>query len=293
VETVKCDVRNPDSVNTVLRGADVVYHLAAVIPLTMNHTSEVMDINVKGTQNVIRACLRNSVKRLIHFSSIHAVDQTPLNKPVNELNPLLDAENCPPYDISKAAAEIEVRKGIEKGLDAVILNPTAVMGPHDHGMSHIGLFLLALAQGKLPALVEGGFNWVDVRDVVQAALQAEKQARTGAKYILSGHYATVRELAQIAENITGKTAPRLCLPAWFVRAGAPVVEAFNQAAGNRNIFTSVSVRALVNCNKTISYEKAGRELGYLPRPLQETIFDTFRWFQEEGLLDKKVKLKTG
>jgi dihydroflavonol-4-reductase len=242
---------------------------------------------------VVEACLKSGVRRLMHFSSIHAIVQDPVDTVLDELRPLNEAEGCPPYDRSKAAAEREVRQGIEQGLDAVILNPTAIIGPYDYQLSHLGEFLLTLARGKLPALVEGGFNWVDVRDVVNAALCAEKRAPPGAKYLISGHWADVRGLAGLAAEILGVPVPRFVCPTWLARSSAPLVTNFNRLTGNRQLYTSVSIRALSHCNKHISHERATRELDYHPRPLLDTLADTFRWFQARGLLDKSLTINAG
>ena len=288
VEIVEADVTEPNSLNQAFSGADVVYHLAAVISLSMSDWPTVEAVNVIGTRNVVQACLDCGVHRLIHFSSIHALVQEPMATPVDELRPLVDSQGCPPYDRSKAASEREIRQGIERGLDAVVLNPTAVIGPNDFQLSHFGEVLLAMARGKLPALVEGGFNWVDVRDVVDGALRAQEQAPPGAKYLLSGNWATVRKLAELTEEILGIPSPRFICPTWLARSSAPVVTAFNRLIQNRQLYTSVSIRALSNCNHNISHEKATRELNYHPRPLHDTLADTFRWFAEAGLLKSDI-----
>jgi dihydroflavonol-4-reductase len=285
VEIVKGDISDPYSLAKAFSGAEVVYHLAARISLSMSDWPALEAINVIGTRNVVDACLQCGVRRLMHFSSIHAMTPEPLNEPLDERRPLVDSQGCPPYDRSKAAAEMAVREGIEQGLDAVILNPTSVIGPDDYQLSHMGTVLLALAQGKLPALVEGGFDWVDVRDVVTAAITAEERAPQAAKYLLSGNYATVCELAELTENILGTPAPRFVCPTWLARGGAPVVTVFNQLTRNRPLFTDVSVRALTHCNHNISHARAARELDYNPRALRETLKDTFRWFENAGLLD--------
>jgi dihydroflavonol-4-reductase len=285
IDLAQGDVGDPYTLTRAFTGAEVVYHLAAVISLSMNDWPEVEAVNVTGTRNVVEACLKCGVRRLVHFSSIHALVQEPLNKPVDELRPLVDSQGCPPYNRSKAAGEKEIREGIEQGLDAVILNPTAVVGPHDYQLSHFGEVLLAMARGRLPALVKGGFDWVDVRDVIQGALQAEQQAPIGAKYLLSGHWATVQDLAGLTEEILGTPAPRFVCPTWLARSSAPAVSVFNNLTGNRQLYTSVSIRALSQCNRNISHERATRELGYHPRPLRETLADTFRWFQDTGSLN--------
>ena len=189
-----------------------------------------------------------------------------------------------PMTVLKQPGEKEVRKGIERGLDAIIINPTAIIGPYDYGPSYLGEALLNIAQGKMPALVAGGFDWVDVRDVVEGAVRAEEQAPTGAKYLLSGHWASVSDLAAIVEEITGAPAPRLVFPLWLARIGAPFTAAFAQLTGKRPLYTSASIRALCS-NRNISHERAARDLGYHPRPLRETVVDTFRWFEENGYLE--------
>ncbi len=285
VEIVKGDIGDPYSLTRAFSGAEVIYHLAANISLSMNDWPEVEKVNVNGTRNVVEACLKCNVRRLMHFSSIHAIMQDPLDEPLDERRPLVDSIGNPPYDRSKAAAEREIRGGIEQGLDAVILSPTSVIGPHDYQLSHMGTVLLAMGQGKLPALVEGGFDWVDVRDVVAAAITAEEKAPQAAKYLLSGHYAAIGELAALTESITGTPAPRFVAPSWMARTGAPVATAFNQLFRKRPLYTEVSVRALTHCNKKISHQRATCELDYNPRPLRQTLEDTFRWFEQTGQLN--------
>jgi dihydroflavonol-4-reductase len=287
VETVRGDVRDPASLERLMSGAEVVYHLAASISLSASDWPIMEAINITGTHNVVESCLKCGVRRLVHFSSIHAIAQEPMDSPVDEMRSLVDASGSLPYDRSKAAGEREVRQGIEQGLDAVILNPTGVIGPYDYKPSHLGAVLLLMARGKLPALVEGGFNWVDVRDVVQAAMRAEEQAPTGAKYILSGHWASVRDIAALVEDLTGTPTSRLVVPAWLARTGAPLMASFNQLTGKRPLYTRASIRALSNCNPNIICDRATSELGYHSRPLRDTLADTLRWFREAGMLERQ------
>ncbi len=272
-----------DSLCRAFEGVDTVYHLAASISLSMTDWPEQEKINVRGTANVVEACLRNGVRRLVHFSSIHALVQEPLHIPVDESRPLVNSKRYPPYDRSKAAAEIEVRRGIEKGLNAVIVSPTAVFGPYDYQPSYFGEALITIAERKLPALVTGGFNWVDVRDVVTGAMAAAEQAPAGARYLLSGHWVSMCEIAAIIEEITGVSTGKPICPLWLAHIGAPFIGAISRLNGRRPLYTSVSLRALKS-NRNISHELATRELGYQPRPFRETLVDTLQWFRENGQL---------
>jgi dihydroflavonol-4-reductase len=285
VELVTGSIDNVDALCRAFDGAGVVFHLAACISLSgRNDWPRVEAINVVGTRNVIEACRRAGVHRLVYFSSIHALKQAPLEQPVDESRPLVESRRCPPYDRSKAAAELEMRRAIEAGLDAVIIYPTAIIGPHDYQPSYLGRAILAMARDRLPAIVTGGFDWVDVRDVVAGALNAEKQAPPGSRYLLSGHWLSMCEMAaRIREYMGSKNKKPVC-PLWLARLGAPVVEALGRRHGQEPLYTGTSLRAL-RSNRRISHGKAARELGYRPRPFQETLVDTLDWFGEQGRIE--------
>jgi dihydroflavonol-4-reductase len=246
---------------------------------------------VGGPRNVVEACLRTGVRRLVHFSSSHAFQQAPLDQRLDESRALVVSPRAPPYDRSKAAGEREVRQGIARGLDAVILNPTAVIGPHDYRPSHVGQVLLALGRRQMPALIAGGFDWVDVRDVVAGALRAEECAETGASYLLSGHWVSVRELAATVAALSGVPAPRLVCPIWLAAAVAPLAVAWAELRGARPLFTPLSVLALHDNNRQISHARATQDLAYHPRPFRETIADSLEWFQSAGMLQCPSKPK--
>lgn len=287
-ELVKGDVCDPESLYRAFRDAEVVYHLAGCISLSMKDWSKLEAINVIGTRNVVEACLKTGVRRLVHFSSIHALQQEPLSVPVDESRPLKESPGFPPYDRSKALGEIEVRRAIENGLDAVILNPTAVVGPHDYEPSYLGRAILDMARHKLPALVTGGYDWVDVRDVVSGAITAEKEGVCGTGYILSGHWLSLRDIADMVMEITGTPPPRLTVPLWLARLGVPVVSVMSKLSGKTPLYTSFSLKA-VESNRNMSHEKADRELDYHPRPFRETLADTLQWFKDNNRLSLSVK----
>jgi len=292
LEIVEGDVRDPKSLRRAFEGAEVVYHAAAQISLLRNEWPLMEAVNILGTRNVAESCLSCGVRRLIHFSSIHALQQRPQGVSMDETCSLVASPRCPSYDRSKAAGEGEVLEGIRRGLDAVILNPTAFIGPYDFRPSHFGQALLAMGQGRLRALVEGGFDWVDVRDVAEGALAAEERAPKGARYILSGHWVSLREVAALVQEITGVLAGRVAFPIWLARVGAPFATAVARRRGKRPLYTSASLKALCS-NPDISHARASRDLHYHPRPFRETMVDTLRWFAETGYLPAPPTLTDG
>ena len=297
VEIVRGDLADESSLRRAFAGANLVYHTAAYISILRDERQRLHEVNVRGARNVVEACLSSGVRRLVHVSSIEVLESEPLSTPVDESRPLVQSgtlargkagrmrepagRGSSPYAHSKAAGERQVREGIARGLDAVILYPTAIVGPFDYRQGLPNSGLLAICEGRLWALVDGGFDWVDARDVAEGALRAAEQAPAGASYILSGHWASLHDLAQLAWEINVTQVPRLVFPLWAARIGAPFVVAVSRLAGRRPLYTSEALRPL-NGNRSISHGRATRELGYQPRPLRETVVDTLQWFESRG-----------
>jgi dihydroflavonol-4-reductase len=282
LERVTGDVRDPASLDRAFAGAETVFHLAARITIGGEPPAAVRAVNVEGTRNVVEACRRGGARRLVHFASIHALSARPAGEVVDEARSPA-GPGAPLYDRTKAEGVGAVLEGVGRGLDAVVLMPTAVIGPADLAPSRMGQVLLDLYHGRFPALVEGGFDWVDVRDVVNGALAAERLGAPGEGYILSGRWVSLEGLAALVARVEGARPPRLVCPMWLARAGAPLALGWSRVSGSRPLFTPTALRALRN-HRYVSHEKAARDLGWAPRPLESTIADTFEWFRRAGLL---------
>jgi dihydroflavonol-4-reductase len=277
------DIRDAADVERSLAGAEAVFHLAVVLDAGRDRDAA-RAVNVGGTANVTRACLRAGVGRLVHFSSIHALEHDPWDRPLDETRPLVDERRAPVYDATKAAAELVVAAGVREGLDAVVVSPTAVLGPHDHQPSALGGVVLKIARRRLPALVDAGYDWVDVRDVVAGAIAALERGRRGERYLLSGRWAPFRDLARAVAAAAGVSPPRLESPLALARLSAPFATAFARLTGAPAHLTVDAVETLRTSHRDIRHDKAARELGYVARPLVETATDTVAWFREAGLL---------
>ncbi len=284
VERVQGDILEPQTLARAMDGVDVVYHLAGHISVAGDPGGLMRRTNIDGTRNVVNACLEAGVRRLVHFSSIHALACTDANAEIDETAPLVRGKEGIPYDRTKAQGEREVQKGVTAGLDAVIVNPGAVLGPHDYKPSPMGKVILDLIERKMPALVDGGFSWVDVRDVVLGALAAENKGRTGERYLLTGHWLTTAELGDIVEEVSGVKRPSFVSPMWLAMTGAPFVTAFSRLTGKRPLYTLESLKVLRN-HRNVSHNKATEELDYSPRATRETIAGTVEWFRRAGMLE--------
>ena len=237
-----------------------------------------------GARTVATAARQAGVDRLVHVSSSHAFDHTRAGE-IDETRPHVDPDDphAHAYDRSKAAGEREVHRQIEQGLDAVILNPSGIVGPNDFGPSRLGRAITLMARGWLPALTPGGYDWVDVRDVARSAINAATAGRCGQSYLLTGHFATLREIAERVASITGKRAPLLTVPLALAKAVAPVGAALARKLDFEPLFTDETL-AIVNADVRFDHAQATRELDHHPRDFGVTLADTLRWFHDSGRL---------
>jgi dihydroflavonol-4-reductase len=282
-ETVQGHLGDPASLSSLVHDADIVIHLAAVISIQGNKTGELFDINVEGTRNILEASQKAPVKRFIHFSSIHALEQSPFDQVLDENRPLAVRDKMA-YSRSKALAEEIVLKATKQGMDAIILSPTAVIGSFDYAPSLMGRALILLARGRLPALVPGGYDWVDVRDVAYSTLTAIEKGRNGERYILSGHWRTLEQISELVSILHEYRSRRVICPLWLARLGLPFIRLYCSIYDKDPLYTRDSLYALRMSHRNISHEKATKELDFNPRPFEETIKDTLAWFQKQGFL---------
>ena len=276
VDHTLADVRDGPAVRKCVAGVDLVIHLAAKITLA-SVDPEAWDINTVGPATVAAAALEAGVPRLVHCSSVHAFDLVRSHPRLSESSPRSIEPDRPVYDRSKAAGEAAVRRVVEDGLDATIVNPTGIVGPADFGPSRINAIIDQAARGHLPVVVEGGFDWVDVRDVVEGLVAAAGLGRRGESYLLPGHQATAMHLGRLAAGLNGHLGPVVALPAGLARWLAPAGERVGRLL-HSEAFTPASIGTLLD-DPMVDGTKAAIALGHRPRPLEDSVRDTVRWFE--------------
>jgi dihydroflavonol-4-reductase len=260
-------------------------HLAAQISIIGEMGGLVRETNVVGARNAAEAALASGARRMLHMCSVHAFDHA-------QPDPI--AESCPrvtrgpAYDRSKAEGEKEVRAVAARGLDVVIVHPSGIVGPFDYRPSRMGTVFLDLYRRKLPSLIAGGFDFVDVRDVVSGSLAALERGRGGESYLLTGGWYPIAELAAVVEKLTGVKPPRITSPMWLARVGAPFMEGWARLTKKEPLYTSESLLAL-RANRHYLREKSERELSYRPRPIADSVRDVYRWFAENGRLPPSLR----
>lgn len=281
IEFMQGSVLDAGDVGRAVDGVDVVYHLAAKIDLSPRKDPMMFTINVEGTRKVVDACLSRGL-RLVHTSSHHALEREPLDQPLTEDKPLALTEKCD-YHRSKAIGETIVLEACERGLDAVIVNPGSMIGPHDYEPSMIGAVLIDMYFGRVPVLLEMLSDYVDVRDVADGMIAAAEKGRRGERYLLTGDVIPVMEMVALYAGLTGAKVPGRALPLWVGWVLLPFALAGSAVTKKEPFITGDMLRASVS-NEVVSHDKANRELGYKIRTLRESLTDAVAWYRERGWL---------
>jgi len=282
VEHAIGDVRDFESVQRAVEGCAIVYHTAAMVSYWRKQRQEMFTINIEGTRNVVRACLRQNVQKLIHTSSIAAIGHTTDGSLADETTPFNWDRYDIGYRISKYRSEQVVLEGVQNGLFAVMVNPSVILGPGDIHF-HGGQIIRDVRKRRLFYYVDGGTNLVSVDDVVRGHLAAAERGRIGERYILSGENLTHRAMLTIVAEVVGGIRPVVRLPRPFVRLLATTSEVIGNLT-NRKPWITKELAAGIHLTSWFSGEKAKRELGYVFTPFRETVVQTYRWYVENGLL---------
>ncbi len=283
IEKVEGDVRFPDSLRKAFGGADIVYHCAGMISILPGQQKQLYQVNVIGTRNVVNMCLETKVKRLVYTSSIHALSEPEPGIVFNESREFNPENVLGEYSKSKALGTLEVLKGVEEGLDAVILCPSGIIGPYDYRVSEMGKLIVDFVKGKVKVYIDGAYDFVDVRDVVEGLILACEKGKKGDCYILSGQQISVRQLLKFLEEISGIKAPSFKIPQSLARAAGFFNVLYCNLIKIKPLFTPFSIDVLAS-NSLVSCQKAQDELCYSPRSIYESIKDSVQWFKQKGIV---------
>ncbi|MBI2618804.1 MAG: SDR family oxidoreductase [Ignavibacteriales bacterium] len=276
------DVRDPDSVRKAIKGCDTVFHVAALVSYWKRRRQELYDINVGGTANIVQACLEYGIEKMVHTSSVAAVGFAGNRVLANELTEFNWDAHDVGYRISKSRAEREVLRGVERGLPAVIVNPSVVVGERDLHFNG-GQIIRDVYRKRIFYDVRGGFSIVYVGDVVKGHLEAARRGRIGQRYILSGENLTHREILSITADVVGGFKPLFRLPLWMTKGLAAASESFGNLA-NRKPWITRELVAGIGLTVWFSCEKAKRELNYSVTPFRTAVRRTFEWYRNEQML---------
>lgn len=278
IEIVEGNILDLPSVLQAMQDVDEVFHMAALVAITPGNESLLRRVNVEGTKNMLAAAKACEIKRFVYTSSIHALARPPIGTVIDETQPFDVNNPAGMYDSTKAEASLEVLKAVKEGLNAVIVCPTGVIGPYDYRRSELGEMFITWMKKTGSIVVEGAFDFVDVRDVAKGHILALTKGKAGHTYILGGTRIQVKFLVKMVKKLVGAYSPIIVLPPKLANFTAMLAEKYYKITHTRPKFTRYSLETLAS-NSEISSEKARKELGYLPRSLAETLADTISWWK--------------
>ncbi len=269
-----------DALTKAFKKADVVIHSAALIDIRRGNLDILRKVNVEGTRMVVEACRRAGVRRLIYIGSIEAYDLIPQRRPVREDFTFADGTAILDYGNTKAdASRWVVATGFQGELETIVICPTGIIGPWDYKRGLFTTMLTAYFRRKLPVLIPGGFDFVDVRDVAGAVISAAYKGRSGEIYLVSGNYVEIWQMFQMLEEISGVKSPRLILPLTLARLVATVMEGWAVIFDKKVPLTKGSLKML-SMNVRVSSAKAAETLGFQARSMKRTLEDVVKWHRD-------------
>jgi len=267
-------------------GVDAVYHAAGLVGvLNPRDEHQRYGVNQIGTRNVVETALEKRAKRFIYTSTVLTYNFHTGDRVTEKTGPNTDTHEV--YIHSKYLADLEVERGVSRGLDAVFLHPSAVFGAYDKA-TWSKMFREIQRGLPLPVAPPGGASVCHMAPVAKAHLSAFHRGGRGEHYILSGPDATWLEVGQVIARILDRPLPRYVLPVWLFRLYGRLEYLISRLSGRKPAFTPQVADLL--CDTVLSdSSKAIRELGYQPSSLEDMLLDCYRWMVDVGLLPRQSK----
>ncbi|MCW5978243.1 MAG: NAD-dependent epimerase/dehydratase family protein [Bryobacteraceae bacterium] len=277
-ETAPGDLRDRDSLERAVAGCGVVYHVAADYRLWARDPSELYRTNVQGTRNLLDACRKAGVERVVYTSTVGCIG-VPRDGEGDEDRPVGIEDMTGAYKRSKFQAERAALEFAAAGLPVVIVNPTAPVGDRDFKPTPTGKLIVDYLRGAMPAYVETGLNLVDVADVAAGHLLACERGGDGERYILGCRNLTLKEIFERLETISGVRAPRTQIPYAAAYAAGVVSTGWAWLTGKEPLAPLDGVR-MSRKKMFVSHGKAARVLGFSPGPVEGALQRAVEWFRK-------------
>ena len=277
IEVSVGDLRDPGSLVRAVEGCGVVFHVAADYRLWARNPQELLDSNVSGTRNILEASRRAGVERVVYTSTVGCISFPPGDLG-SEDTPVALAEMTGIYKRSKFMAEQVALEYAASGFPVIIVNPTAPVGDHDSKPTPTGKIIVDFLRGDLPAFIDTGLNLVDVRDVALGHLQALERGRPGERYILGCENLTLAQILDRLAKVSGLKAPAYRLPYGVAWVAGVISTGWARLTGQEPRAPLDAVR-MARKKMWVSQEKAVRELGFSPGPVDEALRRAVEWFR--------------
>lgn len=282
IEWAEGDILDVWSLDTLLRDVDIIYHCAGLVSFDNSLRDEVLRNNIDGTMNLVNAALKCDVRRFCHVSSIASLGKNREGTPVNENSAWMPASKNTAYAESKFYSELEVWRGMAEGLDAVIVNPSVIIGPGDWSKGSCKFFP-RIYKG-LRFYTTGITGFVDVRDVADAImiLTEDKnfEKAKNQRFLLNAENLQYGVFLNMIAGALNRPGPTIKVSPLFVQAAGPLLVLFSFLTGSENDLTR---ETLMSSIEKQFYDGSGITgmFGFTYRPVIEAVKDTAAIFLKE------------
>ena len=282
ITTVKCDIRDIVALQEIMEGVTNVYHCAAIVTFSKKNTDELYAVNIVGTTNVVNASIDAGVKKLLHVSSVSALGRLKDAQYITEEIMGTEESNRNVYSKSKFLAEMEVWRGIGEGLQAVIVNPSVILGVADWNNSSTKIFKTAFEE--FPWYTDGVTGFVDVRDVAKAMILLMDSEITNQRFILNAENVPYKDVFTEIANGFGKKPPHKKVTP-FIAALVWRMSALKSFLTRKEHLLNKETARKALAKIYFDNTKIIKSLpGFLFRPVKETINDTCKALQKINYL---------
>ncbi|MBI2880554.1 MAG: NAD-dependent epimerase/dehydratase family protein [Candidatus Tectomicrobia bacterium] len=293
VEWVEGDLASPEGLRHAMEGCRRLYHVAADYRLWVPDPASMYAVNVRATRAILEEARAAGVEKAVYCSSVAVLGTSPDGTPLDESSdPGVDALEGH-YRKSKYLGEKEALAVNADGFPVVVVNPSAPVGPWDVKPTPTGRIVLDFQRGRMPAYLDTGLNLVDVRDVCRGHLLAMARGRPGERYILGNVNLTLKQILEILAGVTGRPAPRIRIPHALVLWMAYANEALSRYVTRREPLIPLSAVRHAAHYMFYRSDKAIRELGFTPTPIEVALRDAARWFEKNGYVAGRPKFRAG
>jgi dihydroflavonol-4-reductase len=283
------DLRDRKSIERATAGMRYVFHVAADYRLWARNPNEIFAANVEGTRNVMEQAMGAGVERVVYTSSVATLGPRGDGTAADESLPLSEQQGIGAYKRSKIAAERLVEDMVaQRGLAAVIVNPSTPIGPRDVRPTPTGRIIVEAAKGRIPAFVDTGLNLVHVDDVAGGHLAALRHGKIGERHILGGQNVLFSQMLADIAGLVGGRPPQVRLPWWSLIPVAFAAEAVANVTG-REPFATLTGVYMAKHRMFFTSTKAEQVLAYRSRPYIQGIEDALRWFRDNGYLGRGAR----
>jgi dihydroflavonol-4-reductase len=275
VEYIEGSVLDPDQVDHALEGVDEVYHLAGLPGMWMPQKTDFYAVNYRGTEVVITAARKRGIARFLHCSTESILFRGSSSDGAVADDALLPADDAPgPYTRSKVLAERFAMKAAASGFPVIVGCPTMPIGPHDRNLTPPTAMLRHFLGKRFQFYVDFAVNLVDVRDAAAGLILAMERGKIGHRYILGGESIPLKTILQLVTAISGRRAMLIPVPGRIAETATAILELIADHVTRRPPSgTAEGVRIALRA-RALSTEKAQRELGYAPRPVESALRET-------------------